>query len=102
MKRALFVLQLLALASLATAQTPAGIVPSRMRNGKTAPSPDAAFFPIAVWLQSPANAGRYKAAGFNTYVGLWDGPTGEQLATLKKSGHPGFLRTECRGVETPR
>ncbi len=86
MKRALFVLQLLALASLATAQTPAGIVPSPYAKWKNGPSPDAAFFPIAVWLQSPANAGRYKAAGFNTYVGLCDGPTGEQLATLKKAG----------------
>ncbi|MBN2593234.1 MAG: hypothetical protein JXA81_06985 [Sedimentisphaerales bacterium] len=44
------------------------------------------FFPIAVWLQNPANAERYKQAGINTYVGLWRGPTEEQLAELKKAG----------------
>ena len=27
-------------------------------------------FPLAVWLQAPANAERYKAIGINTYVGL--------------------------------
>jgi hypothetical protein len=42
------------------------------------------FFPVAVWLQSPANAARYKAAGINLYVGLWKGPTEDQLAELKK------------------
>jgi hypothetical protein len=44
------------------------------------------FFPIAVWLQNPANAERYKQAGINTYVGLWRGPTEEQLTVLKKAG----------------
>jgi hypothetical protein len=43
------------------------------------------FFPIAVWLQNPVNAGKYKQAGINTYVGLWRGPTEEQLAELKKA-----------------
>ncbi len=50
------------------------------------PSADPAFFPIAVWLQDPANADRYRHAGFNTYVGLWEGPTETQLAALKKAG----------------
>jgi hypothetical protein len=36
---------------------------------------DPNFFPLAVWLQSPNNAAKYKAAGINTYVGLWRGPT---------------------------
>jgi len=40
------------------------------------------FFPIGVWLQSPANAFKYKAIGINTFVGLWEGPTEEQLAAL--------------------
>ena len=44
------------------------------------------FFPIAVWLQNPSNAVRYKQAGINTYVALWRGPTEEQLADLKKAG----------------
>lgn len=56
---------------------------SKWSNG---PSDEAAFFPIAVWLQSPAKAGQYQAAGFNTYVGLWRGPTESQLAELKKAG----------------
>lgn len=46
------------------------------------------YFPIAVWLQDPKNAGRYKAAGFNLYVGLWKGPTEGQLAALAKAGMP--------------
>jgi len=50
------------------------------------PWADSNFFPIAVWLQDPANAERYRKAGINTYVGLWQGPTGEQLAALKKAG----------------
>ena len=55
-------------------------------NWTNGPSHDPGFFPVAVWLQSPANAQRYKNAGFNTYVGLWRGPTDEQLAALKKAG----------------
>jgi hypothetical protein len=45
-------------------------------------------FPIAVWLQSPSMASRYKAAGFNLYVGLWKGPTEEQLQALTKADMP--------------
>src|SRR4051794_2879303 len=48
--------------------------------------PDPNFFPIAVWLQSPSKAEQYRKAGINTYVGLWRGPTEDQLATLKKAG----------------
>jgi len=44
------------------------------------------FFPLGVWLQDPANAGRYRKAGFNLYVGLWKGPTESQLADLHKAG----------------
>jgi hypothetical protein len=50
------------------------------------PSRDANFFPIAVWLQAPQNADRFKAAGINTYVGLWEGPTEKQLADLNRAG----------------
>lgn len=50
------------------------------------PSADPAYFPIAVWLQPPRLASRYKDAGFNVYVGLWNGPTEEQLSELKKQG----------------
>src|SRR6266496_473834 len=47
---------------------------------------DPGFFPLAVWLQAPANAERYRQAGFNVYVGLWRGPTEEQLSGLKQAG----------------
>jgi len=48
------------------------------------PSKDASFFPIAVWLQHPRNAPKYQALGINLYVGLWKGPTVEQIAELKR------------------
>ncbi|MCP4590201.1 MAG: hypothetical protein GY842_05630 [bacterium] len=47
---------------------------------------DPNVFPIGVWLQSPARAVRYRAAGFNLYVGLWNGPTQQQLKELKQAG----------------
>jgi len=50
------------------------------------PWADSNFFPIAVWLQEPALAERYRRAGINTYVGLWKGPTEDQLTALKKAG----------------
>ncbi len=46
------------------------------------PSSDPSFFPIAVWLQSPPNAAAYQAIGINTFIGLYDGPTDQDLATL--------------------
>ncbi len=49
---------------------------------------DDSFFPIAVWLQNPKNADRFKAAGINLYVGLWRGPNADQIATLEKHGMP--------------
>jgi hypothetical protein len=45
---------------------------------------DANFFPIGVWLQSPTNAAKYKAIGINTFVGLYHGPTEQQLAALER------------------
>src|SRR5262245_34150548 len=50
------------------------------------PPTDPNFFPIAVWLQAPGNAAKYRDAGINTYVGLWRGPTAEQLDALKAAG----------------
>jgi len=49
---------------------------------------DPSFFPIAVWLQDPRNAPRFQAAGINLYVGLWKGPTAEQLEALEAVGMP--------------
>jgi hypothetical protein len=53
---------------------------------KNGPSTNADYFPIAVWVQNPKNAERYKAAGINLFVGLWRGPTAEQLDQLQKAG----------------
>src|SRR5512145_616320 len=50
------------------------------------PLDDPSFFPLAVWLQNPSRAAEYKTAGINIYVGLWRGPTEEQLAKLKEHG----------------
>lgn len=55
------------------------------------PSADPGYYPIGVWLQSPGNAEKYKAAGINLYVGLWQGPTEEQLADLREAG----MQTIC-------
>lgn len=59
------------------------------------PSPDPTFFPLAVWLQEPDLAGEYKKAGINTYVGLWNGPTRQQLDQLKQAG----MRVICQQNE---
>jgi hypothetical protein len=52
---------------------------------------DPNFFPVAVWLQNPARAAQYREIGVNLYVGLWRGPTEEQLSELKKHG----MRVVC-------
>jgi hypothetical protein len=63
------------------------------------PSPDAKFFPIAVWLQNPRNAGKYRQAGMNTYVGLWKGPTEKQLSELKAAGMKVICHQNKVGLE---
>lgn len=50
------------------------------------PSTDPSYFPIGVWVQSPSNAARYKEIGVKLYVGLWQGPTDEQLDALTQAG----------------
>jgi len=69
--------------SSATGPTVSASPYAKWENG---PSKDPAFFPIAVWLQNPRNAEKYRQAGINTYVGLWRGPTETQLAELKAAG----------------
>jgi hypothetical protein len=59
-------------------------------------SDDPGYFPIAVWVQDPKNAEKYKAAGINLYVGLWRGPSTNQLALLEKAG----MRVICSQNET--
>jgi len=69
--------------------------PAGWRNG---PPFGPNYFPIAVWLQDPANAQRYKDAGFNLYVGLWQGPTEKQLAELKAAGMPVICEQNAVGL----
>jgi hypothetical protein len=56
--------------------------PAYYRRWSLGPSSDPSFFPVAVWLQSPPNAARYAAVGVNTFTGLWQGPTDDQLTGL--------------------
>ena len=43
---------------------------------------------VSVWMQNPVNAARFRDAGINLFVGLWNGPTDEQLATLARAAMP--------------
>jgi len=52
---------------------------ARWPNGLSA---SASFIPIGVWMQQPANAERYREVGVNLFLGLWEGPTDEQLDFL--------------------
>jgi len=53
---------------------------------KNGPPSEPGYFPLAVWLQDPSDAKNYKKSGINLYVGLWKGPTDEQLSVLKSAG----------------
>ena len=57
------------------------------------------YFPIAVWLQAPKNAAKFKAVGINMYVGLWKGPTEKQLADLKAAGMPVICHQNAVGLK---
>jgi len=63
-----------------------GVLGQRPKTPLTGSNPS--YFPIAVWLQSPANAKRYRAIGINLYVGLWEGPTKEQIDALSEADMP--------------
>lgn len=65
---------------------------------KFGPSKDPSFFPIAVWLQQPRNAPRFKQAGINLYVGLWQGPTEEQLSDLREAKMPVICEQNAVGL----
>lgn len=66
---------------------------------KNGPPAAASYFPIAVWLQDPRNAGKFKAAGFNLYVGLWEGPTEAQLKMLTAAGLPVICEQNAVGLK---
>lgn len=62
--------------------------PTPYAQWKHGPGKDENYFPIAVWLQDPKMARRYKAAGINLYIGLWNGPTAEQMQLLRDANMP--------------
>ncbi|MHC4897717.1 MAG: hypothetical protein ACYTGW_11480 [Planctomycetota bacterium] len=68
---------------------------------KNGPPADPDFFPVAVWLQNPANAGKFKAIGINTFIGLWNGPTESQLKTLKGQGMPVVAGQNALALKSP-
>jgi len=78
--------RLIIVLSVFNAALGADVAASSYAKWKSGPPHDADFFPIAVWLQNPSKADKYKQAGINTYVGLWRGPTEKQLAELRQSG----------------
>jgi len=62
-------------------------------SGSTVPNPgnglvpEATFFPIGVWNQTPEDsAGGYRQLGVTVFVGLYHGITPSALATLRDSG----------------
>ena len=69
-----------------SSRVPAPAATSPYARWQHGPPADPAYFPIAVWLQDPRNAARYKQAGINLYVALWQGPTDAQLVALKAAG----------------
>ncbi len=60
------------------------------------PPTDPAFFPLAVWVQSPSNAPRYHDIGINLYVALWNGPTEEKLDALDAAGIKAICNQDLR------
>jgi hypothetical protein len=59
---------------------------------------DPKWFPLAVWLQSPHNAERYRDIGINLYVGLYDGPTKPQLDALERAKMPAICHQNDVGL----
>ncbi|MCD6350839.1 MAG: hypothetical protein J7M26_01860, partial [Armatimonadetes bacterium] len=88
----------LALTSCALAQWKLDFV-SPYAKWKNGPPKRQDYFPLAVWLQDPKNASRYKELGINLFVGLWKGPTEQQLATLKAAGMPVICDQNAVGLK---
>ena len=79
--------------------TPRNLQAKPYEQWQNGPSTEADYFPIAVWLQQPKNAERFKAAGINLYIGLWKGPTEKQLAELKKADMPVICAQNAVGLK---
>lgn len=65
------------------------------------PPSDPSFFPLAVWLQNPSRADDYAAIGINLYIGLWKGPTEDQLTQLTDADMPAFADQNDTGLSSP-
>ena len=62
------------------------------------PPSDPNYFPIGVWLQAPKNAAAYADIGINHFVGLWQGPTNEQLDALAAAEMPVIASQNATGL----
>ena len=62
---------------------------------------DRGFFPVGVWMQSPKNAPYYMALGINTFIGLWNGPTEEQLVDLAHENLLAIATQNDVGLSSP-
>ncbi len=62
---------------------------------------DPSYFPIGVWLQSPRFAPEYRAIGVNLFVGLYKGPTEDQLAELARNRMPVIATQNRVGLSSP-
>ncbi len=62
------------------------------------PCADVNYFPITVWLQSSSSTNAYKAIGVNAQVGLWLGPTSQQLADFTARDLPVFCEQNSTGL----
>ena len=87
-----------ALGTYARAGRAPGAVHTPFARWQNGPPAAPSYFPIAVWLQDPENARRYQQAGINLYIGLWNGPTEAQLASLKAAGMPVFCEPNAVGL----
>jgi hypothetical protein len=59
---------------------------------------DTSFFPMSVWLQSPSNATAYAAIGVNQFIGLYNGPTQNDLDTLGTAKMPVYCDQNTVGL----
>ena len=99
MTRTLAALSLILTAAVGTAQTADTYLPweggaAYYKQWTFGPPHDQDYFPIAVWLQSPPNAGLFQSVGINLFIGLWDGcvendpADGPVLPLLRHYGMP--------------
>ena len=65
-------------------------------------STNPAFFPIGVWLQTPAsNAQNFADIGVNTFVGQDDGNSPQSLQALRKAGEIAIAPQDSVGLSDP-